>query len=515
MWRMSLFFVLFLLVAAGVSASGGSHTGTHLELIPAWGGHFRQDRYTEIGIRLRSQDNQDISIVLSAKEMDIAFSTSLAAGVTRTIRVPLQVSASHALTATLTGADGVSMTIDKWLGPILPQGPVIAIPVTDTADTALYPALNLNQKQPYESPSKPLVFQPHINSLPRTGHAYATIDALVLDMGGLSQLDTEQLQALYGHLTRCGKVLTVGIAPQLISKLRQGAGCSGAYLWSVSGFNEVADKLAFVLAATPPALPSATDLNQLAADDSNNNATYKAVVFLFAFYFIVLLMTGATTKKAWPLFLVILVTTTLALIAWWGNKPRITLVNWAEMDNGSHTVRFSALLSTEGTGIGQTDIGLPDAFGPPSPLTVSGFQYSFQDDKQQVSTRLDITSHLFSENNFYFTGTTSVVSPVAIQTNKGKLSVLNNSQNTLDSGFLSWNGQWFPVPAIPPGSRWIADLSTTLNRNSLPEKLLTKHGVEEGARLFLRFLPENLIIKDISRSVGWLSITMANRGAAP
>ena len=495
-----------LLLMALLFLTSTTVAATSLEIIPAWDGHYRPDRQTEVGVRVQAREGGIVSVLLATKGQEITLSTQQTAGTTHTFWVPIRVTADTPLTARLLSPspDRAAQARQGFHSP-LPPVQILALAIGETTQDT--PAT--------QPPPGVFAFRPAIDSLPRTGQAYDTIDVLLVDTSALARLDRRQLQALSGYLARCGKLLAVDMTAPVLAHLRLAAACQGRFLASYPDIDTAMAGLASLLARQPSPMPSASALRQLANGNPSARTTRTALIGLFVVYFLILVLAGTMSGRAAPILGVSATVTLLVLLAGWSGGPRLSIYSWVELDAGDTRARYTALLGSEGSGLDDAHLSLPAHLGMPRPVPpLRDFHQRLENTDQGTQLHLDTPTRLFSRSEFYLAGSIAVNAPLSLRITDGLPVITNPTHHaTSGEGFLLWQGHWFPLPPLPPLGRWQPTDNSPLVTPPLPEALWIDN--RWTTRLFLPWLPAELTGNGRTQRVGWLSITASGEGHLP
>ncbi|MCB1914444.1 MAG: hypothetical protein KDG52_01805 [Rhodocyclaceae bacterium] len=457
----------------------------------AWGGVARADAPNELRIELLSAVAGQAEIALDDHRPPLHVRVALAPDRGERVVVPVRPDPYRPLAVTVRIGDEPPRRLE--------------IPVRPRADHAV--VADVRARGPASAGIATI--HPPLSALPETAAAYATIDALILDGEALDAMGGPRRAALGGHLAACGRVAAVAVDPALAAGLRANAGCAGRFLAIVSAPSELDAALAGLVARQAPSGPSTSALSALGASTpaAQDDPVLPVVAFAFVYLLAAPLLVRRTSSPL-ALLSIPLGATALAVVAWSGTPPRMSVTSWSEAYSGDRTARTFALMQFEGRGRTDALAPLPGAFGQPTIDADAGaLALIYRDDRPGVAY-LTAPTRLFSRQRLHLAPSSGSALPLTISLEGPVPTVRNHGSDPSPAALLGWRGRRYSVPPLPPGASWQAAAEAEAwHVDDAAERALRSASVVGPPALLLPFTPASMAeLPEQVEHTGWLLI---------
>ncbi len=479
------------LAMLGLLTAGAAPAATlSLELQPAWHGHARPGEVTELGLRVLSDIDGELTVVVRAGADALTAGASLRSGQPDWLWVPVRAP-----------ADGRLRVSARVEGRRADAGVVLTLHTRALVAHAGDPSGEPGDAAPVAVDTMIPVAVSH---LPRTPQAYATIGHLVLSQAAAATLDPGQDRALSEHLRACGRLTARDADPAWLARLREGAGCGGRFV----GTDPVQSS---TTAPGASALPSVGALHGLLPNAGFVVHRHGAAAVLVAY---ALLIAGlARRARALPALLAVPVLCTAVVAvagtgAWARAGATPVLAVWVEQSAGD-SARFVALLEVQGAGRGDLEVALPRALGLPLPID-PGVALAL-DRSRPAWQSLHLATTLGSVHRFGLGGAVESPPPLVLRRTASGPRVDNPGTLPSPPATLDWEGTRYPVPSLPPGSHWVppataGDPEAGID-DAAPRRLLRERTLADGPALLVKLGPGSPLLAAFPGvASGWLLI---------
>lgn len=483
--------IVAVLFATIIAADAMAELRVQVE--PAWNGMLRAGHGTEVAVRLWDDRTRSLKVGLVAGRVTSSLVLDSVAGEATTAFMPLpahdDADVRLYVQDTLTGNVLLRKTVDI---PSSPRSLVAASP----------PALMKSLGGLTESAEHSLVAAVP-EKLPRTLQGYDAISLLLFDATALHRLDRQQLSALQGHLSLCGRTVIANMPAAARPQLMLATGCGGAALSALENDTGVALAVGSLLSRPADGLVAAatTDL----AEQSNRIA--REIVAGIAAYAVLLVILIAVRPPNWIVPASAVVVSLLALGYGW-QRPEVSSANvLLEMEAGTHVGHYTATLRTEVPGRSTVLIDMPAGaiLNPPSGHAVTIAQ-------THQGQRLRFPASLGPIRSLSFRGAVSLVPPIAMEPTAEGRVLRNTASAPLPAGYAidPEDGGVRRSPSLRPGQTFLLS-STSDETADLPTALRRSY---TGTSDFVMLLPLSTEIARESIGIptarGWLAIRWKN-----
>ena len=480
-----------LLVLAVMTASSPAANSVDIEITPAWDGMTRAGAASEIGLRVVAGFGGELVISLDTPSTRVSQSATLIPDIPLLLHLPVPATATDKVVIETDIAGTAVPEREVMFRQLPPEQPVVAA-------VGQFP-------DPWKNPGDLSVIRPGVASLPYRDWSYSVIDLLVINRVSLQRLSDSQIDALQGYLAACGRLIAYRTSPQVFDLLTTRAGCNGRLMAAADTSGQLYDHVDALLKDSPPALPSMASLRSLLPQQNLQRNIVLLTVF-FCVYFLILLATVHTRYGNKVLPAIPALALLLGLYAWSDGTVQARLVNWAETESGSQSVRYSALLETRGSGHGKVEFTLPRPLGLPDPVQTPPIELA-QQQADDAGMQLAFPARLFSRHEFGLHGSFAV-QPALVLGHTGKHPAIDNrSTQYSPSSVLAWRDQKYSVPALPPGARWIPEHPAEPWSNTGVEQVFREQALGDEAALLLPYsLSDAGIVATGSAASGYLMV---------
>lgn len=472
---------LGLFAAAGFAAQAAG--ALELEVVPSWAGWSRPGRTTEVELRLAGTGS--VNVTIEAGGQRITTTVPVAAGEQARLRVPVPAASLLSVDA----APPTGSALHEQVPLSLAEAPLLAWVVAATG--APVPAGF--QRVPLDPAA-----------LPGTVDGYGSIDALAIDAAALAVLDDEQWNALLGHVASCGKTVLVGAADEAALLFASAAGCSGRALGFALDADTAATQLDDLLRRVTPEPIDARSLAALVEDDLSlwyrivgTLAACAALLLLAAIFLPSLAMHVALAAAA-------------AIGAAWFVQSRpadAQLVIWAEAGPGDRLARYQALQQASLARRGDTVVALPAELATPHACREwPGATWRWSASERRYES-LAVAGHLFGRVPVCFAGHFPVARSAKWRdVDAASIAVRNDGPSSWPAGTLAWRGDVQRLPAVAPGTEFVATSAAASRPRSAAERRAVARTAPDSAAI-LWPLDIGLVKQAPARSQAWLLVT--------
>lgn len=460
-----------LLLLAVFAAQCGAAERLLLNATPAWDGLIRAGASSEIGLHLLAGYGGELTVTLTTPATRVDYSATLEPNVPLLLALPVPPARADLvhIEARLNGLSSAQQ--DIHLKSLPADQPVAAV---------------IGEISGAWHTSRPLsIIHPGAAALPRHDWSYAVIDLLVMDTTSLRQLSAPQAEALQEYLATCGRFIGYRMPQSVIEVLRSNAGCNSRLVKTADSLQQLAASADALLKDSRPALPAVPELRSLLPDEDRQQWLMPLVI-LFTGYFLVLLTAAHSRSGSTWLPAIPILASLLGLFAWSGGEVETRLINWAAMESGSRTARYSALLETRARGQGEAVVMLPARLGPPEPTQA----HAFMRVRQLPGTaglQLGFPTRLFSRHEFVLQGNINPHIQLVLGVAAAGPVIDNHGQVQSPPALLAWHGNKYSVPPLSPGERWAAPEKPETWGNGGAERILREQALREIAALLIPY----------------------------
>lgn len=460
-----------LLLLAVVAARCTAAQELLFDVVPAWDGMIRAGASSEIGLRLVAARGGEVTVTLETPTTRTDYTATLDTDVALQLALPLPATLADLarVDARFNGLPGMSREVQ--LKSLPPDKQVVAV-IGETGST-WYNGKDFS------------VIHPGTISLPRHDQSYAVIDLLVMDTASLQQLSAAQAGALQAYLATCGRFIGYRTAQPVIEVLRGNAGCGSRLLKTADNPQQLEKHVAALVESPLPELPSIAALRSLLPDE-DRQAWIMPLASFFALYFLALLIAARSRRGKTFLPAIPVLASLLGLFAWSGGAVQTRLVSWAEMESGSRTARYSALLEARARARGEVQMMLPIRTGPPEVLQPHAL-IRVHHLPGDAALQLAFPARLFSHHEFILHGSLDPNLPLELSIAASGPVIDNYGTAPSPPCLLAWHGNKFSVPPLSPGERWIAPAVSEVWGNSGAEQILRERALLETAILLIPY----------------------------
>jgi len=460
-----------LLIAAFMAMVFGSSSARALLVStkPAWNGWLRADMPTEIAIRVVGDRGGPLTLTLSDRSISYTHRTNLEPNAEFVWRVPLSPPSGEPLQlrAQLDEEPGIEqeITLRRHLAP----SPLVAIladqliPLDGIQATTIHVASD---------------------SLPFHDSSFAAIDLILIHRDSLKGLARQQLIALRQYAEQCGRIVIVGFAPAAMAKFADRAGCSGRFLVAVETVADLNTRVASLLEAPVPQLPSPGSLHNLL--ESNGMARQIPPLAAFFTIYLCVLLIAVRSKRA-PVYFVSASTaaTLIGLAAWTMSPEYIDRVAWLEVENRAGVARFTSILRVLGSG-DRVTIDIPVNAGPLQALQPMNLKF-VSGHNGDGAANVSFDTRLFSQHEFFASGVTTMPAPLIVEHFDDVPHITNTGTGKSPPALLAWNDLKYSVPPLTPDADWRPSSEPEPWGTSRAEQLFRQRAMRETTALLFEY----------------------------
>ena len=335
------------------------------------------------------------------------------------------------------------------------------------------------------------------DSLPFHSSSFAAMDLIVIHRDSLKRMARQQMIALWKYAAQCGRIIVIGLAPATMTSFSKLAGCGGHFLIAAESVVEIDTRVASLLEARVPQLPSPSSLHGL-LDKNGMAGQIRPLIVFFTIYLCVLLI--AVRSQRAPIYFVSASTAAslVGLIVWTMSPDHIDRVVWTEMDSSTGVARYTSILRVlGGGGIATFDIldnaGTLRALQPMNLVIMPD-----QNSADAANVRFD--SHLFSQHEFVVSGVTTMPMPLVIEYSDEVPHITNAGTGTSSPALLSWNDVKYSVPALAPDQDWRPSSEHEPWESNRAEQLFRQRAMLETTALLFEYPLNGQQATDTTRS---------------
>lgn len=462
-----ILIAIFLVMTFGASSARALTVSAK----PVWNGWVRAGMPTEVAIRVISDRGGPLTLKLSDGAISYNQKTSLEPKVEFVWRVPLSPpsGAPLQLFAQLDEEPGIEQEIifRRHLAP----SPLVAVLA--------------GQPLPLDGVDATTIYLAH-DSLPFHNASFAAIDLILINQDSLQGMARQQLIALRQHAAQCGRILIIGFAPAAIAGFANLAGCGGRFLIASSTLVDIDTRVAGLLEARVPQLPSPGSLHGLL--DKNGMAhKIQPLILFFTIYLLVLLIAVRSHHAALYAVSASIAATLVGLITWTLSPEHIERVVWAEMENRANVARFNLIQRVLGSGR-RTTIDIPVNTGALQALQPMKLAFTLgQNGGDAASVSFD--TQLFSQHEFVASGVTTMQVPLILEYSDNIPRLTNASADISPPAVLAWNDLKYSIPALTPGQGWQPSSGSEAWGSNHAEQLFRQRAMLETTALFFEYPP--------------------------
>lgn len=486
--------LLYLWILALVYLSDASaEPAIQIEVLPAWNGHFKPGKSTELKIKLIARRGGSYTV-----QTDTLLKT-----------VTLEADTPYITSLPLPAApppDTNVIRVYKQDNPELSTTQNIALTASNRSSIAFVsdnPGSEEHRlfSQALNFADKANLLTVSVDALPWFISGYEAIDLLVVPYSELKQLHQRQIVALSGYLALCGKMIAIALPETVYQKLRESAGCGGEYLIAATSANHLATQADQLLNGKSVPLPNLSQLPTTQPESKALSPYLLLLIFCFAYLsFVLIVYLISRHKKAF--FIVPISAAGVAILIWHSLQPEKHLLSWVEIDSERSAARYSALLKVNGTGKWQETISLPIE----AALSTANPQQQDRGELFQDSVTSKLSHSLLSASEWQWHGAISLNSPLALKVNSQQAVVTNTVTQGTEAGLIRWQGKIYALPPLTAGQSWSPDTAPVAADSELV-RLLAKQSVHSASAVLIPFLPAMLPFE--VNHHGWLLIHAA------
>ena len=424
-----------------------------------WNGIARVEAYTEIGILLRSPESRVLDLEFDAEENATIAAVELTAGEPKTIWLPYFVS----------NRDPVALKVRSEGAVVAEMKDSLFEPITARRIVGVVSDGHILRPGTHGKTSDVELVHVAADALPNTIHGYDVVDGLVLDAAALSNISTQQANALQGYLQDCRPLLLYDIDADLLRALNQFAGCSGKF---VNKFNRLQLEIENIIAMLGKESQSPQSLNFFQTK-AKNGETVMLAIFLISsliIYFSVIVLYSLSKQASFGVILVPLVATLLITASWNFSRPVKTMIVRGEVDGADEHGQYEAFLQVLGRGRGEHGTKIPPDTRVVNRLPDGVVRlHKFEADGAEI-IELQFRTHLFSKQQVVLRWHGPAILPFSPALHEGRPLIRNTSDARSMPATFIWDGKTYAVPALAPGEDWLAQDSAIVE-SAAGEKL--------------------------------------------
>lgn len=478
MARRTLLIAIFLVMTFGASSAWALLVST----TPAWNGWVRAGMPTEVVIRIVGDHGGLLTLTLTDGPVSYQHRTSLEPKVEFVWRVPLSPPSGAALQlrAQLDDEAGIEqeITFRRHHAPT----PLVAVLV--------------DQPLPLDGIEATTIYLAN-DSLPFHNSSFAAVDLILIHQDALKGMARQQLIALRQHAAQCGRIVVIGFTPTTMAGFAKLAGCGGRFLVAAETVVDIDTRVASLLAARVPQLPSPSSLHRL-LDKNGMARQIRPLVLFFTIYLCVLLIAVRSQRAPLYFFSASMTATLVGLIAWTMSPEQIERVVWTEMENSAGAARYTSIMRVLGGG---------DAVTLDSPVNAGGLR-SLQPMKLMImsgqngdeTARVHFDALLFSQHEFVASGVTTMPVALLVEQTADRPRVTNTGTGMSPPALLAWNDHKYSVPALTPDQQWRPSSGSEPWGSDHAEQLFRQRALLETTALFFEYPSSERRSADTERS---------------
>jgi hypothetical protein len=435
---------LLLALACCSVAHAAAQPRIELTATPSWKGWSRPDRSTEIDLRVSSDTATHATLEVVAGPQSVRTALELQPGQVQQLHIP--VATAETLVVSATPADGRTQRLE--LGIARSESPLLGVGLATNERAALdgFHTVALGAQD-----------------LPRHVSAYASIDALVLDVATLAALDAAQLDALLAHAAGCGRVAVVH-ADARVRRLLDGAGgCGGQALIMAETPTQAVDRLAASLAAS---LPAALPPGGMVGHAQPHTVVWNRVALALALYFALAVLAFAFWSSLPVVVLLPAVAAALMLVLLNTMPPPSQLLVWGEAHSGARLARYQAWQDVAGVVRGTVRVPIAPqlAAAVRSCAPAQAMRFDFDAARGQPG-RVEFDTRLFSQVSLCYAGSFPFARAMAVDAPAGGVrTVRNTGSHAWPPGLMLADGGVVALPPLGPGA------ATTIDARTAPQR---------------------------------------------
>lgn len=483
--------LLWLGLATGLAPPAAAAPRIEWSAVPAWQGWSRPDRVTELDIRL-------------AADAATAATLELRAGAqVQQVAIDLQPARPLRLRLSVPAAPVVTLQLDAPGGPALRRDVVLARSESPLLALALSAAGTLQVGGFHVVPVAAA-------DLPRQAAAHAGIDALVIDAPTLAALDSQQLAALLGHASACGRIVVMQQDPRVRRMLDSAAGCGGQAMLHAADLADAALRLEASLDRPLAGLLVPADLGD--ALPQPERLVWQRVVLMVAAGLAAFALTLLFTTSL-PVLLALGVSSAGVAVLLQRVLPApAQLVIWSEAVSGDTRARYQARQQLPGVARGSAQVPIADQLAPSVQACRTTQDLHLQVDPstgQAMSAAFE--TRLFGQVALCYAGSFPIQRAVALQGEPGAdRQVRNSAAMAWPAGLLLADARVQDLPAMAAGAQaTLPGAARREPRSALERAALSRIGPEAGGALWELDLSGVARLPEGAR--GWLVMTAVDR----
>jgi hypothetical protein len=440
---------------------------------PAWNGWVQPGTPTEVAVRVVGDRGGLLQLTLVDRSITYTHSTDLEANVGFVWRVPLAPPSGDPLQ--------LRVQVD--------EEPAVEQAITLRRHLASSPLLAVVADRPIALDGiEATAIHVTGDSLPFHDSSFAAMDLVVIHRDSLQGMAGEQLIALRQHAARCGRIVTVDFAPATITQYAEFAGCGGRYLVSAQTGTDLDARVAGLLQAPVPQLPSPGSLRGLLSGDGLAKRITPLVVF-FTVYLCVLLFAVRSRRPSLYFASASIAASLIGLAAWTMSPEQVDRVTWTEVNNHAAAARFISVMTVLGGG-DRVTIEVPVSAGPLQALQpVNLLVASSFSGGANATVSFDV--RLLSKHEFVATGVTAIPPPLTVEHAGEVPRIINTGADMSPPALLAWNDLKYSVPPLTPNEDWRPPSEPEPWGAGRAERLFRLRAMNETAALLLEYPSRN------------------------
>jgi hypothetical protein len=275
------------------------------------------------------------------------------------------------------------------------------------------------------------------------------------------------------------------------------AGCGGRFLVAAETVANLDTRVASLLEAPVPQLPSPGSLHALL--DTNGMARQIPPLVVFFTIYLCVLLIAVRSQRA-PVYFISASTaaTLIGLVAWTMSPEYIDRVTWTEMENRAGVARFSSILRVVGNG-DRVTIDIPVNAGPLQALQPMNLMF-VSGHNGDGAANVSFDTRLFSQHEFVASGVTTMPVPLIVEHSGDVPRITNTGTGKSPPALLAWNGLKYSVPPLTPDEEWRPSSEPEPWGTSRAEQLFRQRAMHDTTALLLEYPSSSQSQTDAARS---------------
>jgi hypothetical protein len=275
------------------------------------------------------------------------------------------------------------------------------------------------------------------------------------------------------------------------------AGCGGRFFVATHTLAGLDTRVANLLKAQVPQLPSPGSLRAL-LDNNSMARQIPPLVAFFSIYLCVLLV--AVRSQRAPVYFVStsIAASLIGLVAWSMSPEYIDRVAWTQMESGASVARTASILRVLGSG-DRVTIEIPDNTGPLQALQPVNLEIE-SGHNGSGTANMSFDTRLFSQYEFLTSAVAVMPAPLLLEHFDDVPRVTNTGTVKSPPAVLTWNGLKYPVPPLAPNANWQPSSEPEPWGASHAEQLFRQRAMRETTALLLEYPSSSQQVTDDTRT---------------